>query len=156
MENKKRRYKIIIEIEPDTIDKGRDELEATIKALDYKVIEVKHVTEFISDRQRKSLHLWFTQIAIALNEKHVDMRAFLSADVEMPWTGYAIKEYIFKPLIFQLFGKKSTNEIYKSKELDILYDILNREIIKRTKGEVNTPPWPCQELKELEAINKLN
>lgn len=138
------------------IAKGKEELCKAIGVLPYPVIEIKHVVQTRTETQNKSLHLWFTQLAEALNEKHFDMRAIMRDSIPMPWSGYAVKEYLFRPLMKQQFGKKSTTELIRSKEIDLLYDVINREVVERTRGQVEVPPWPCKESLEEQAINKLN
>ncbi|MBU4467031.1 hypothetical protein KKF47_03150 [Patescibacteria group bacterium] len=155
--NIKRRYEVTIEIEPDTISKGADELEKKLEAMGYKVIgKARYISELISEQQRKAMHLWFDQVGEALNEKHIDMRAFLRKDIEMPWSGWAIKEFIFRPLMEQRYGKKSINDLFKTGEIDLLYDVISKEIIERTKGEVDVPPWPCREWRQLQEEEKLS
>lgn len=152
----KRQYKITIEIDCENIAKGKKELGDSVGALGYKVIDVSHVPQARTETQNNALHLWFTQLANELNEKHFDMRAIIREGVAMPWSCYSVKEYIFKPLLKQHYGKKSTTELFRTKEIDLLYDVINREIIKRTEGQVEVPPWPCRESLEEQAINKLN
>ncbi len=153
----KRRYEVTIEIEPDTIAKGAEELDNILEARGYKVIgKARSISDLISDQQFKAMHKWFDQVGEAMNEKHIDMRAFLRKDIEMPWSTWAIKEFIFKPLMEQRYGKKSTKELFKTGEIDILYDVITLEIIERTKGEVDVPPWPCRQWKQLQEEEKLS
>jgi hypothetical protein len=152
----KRRYEITIEIEPTTIPLGAEELEKTIEAMGYKVIgKARYISELISDQQRKAMHVWFDQLGEAMNEKHIDMRAFLRKDIEIPWSGWAVKEFIFKPLMAQRYGKKSTNDLFKSGEIDMLYDVINKEVIERTKGQVEVPAWPCKEWRQIQEEEKI-
>jgi hypothetical protein len=97
-------------------------------------------------KQNDSLHLFFTQLADELNEKGFDMRAVIRPEVEISWTPYTVKTHLWKPLQEALFGKKSTTELKKTKEIDLVYDNLNRAITERTKGEVQLPPFPNIEL----------
>lgn len=145
----------MIEIKNQDPEKAKKDLIFALKSLDIKVLEIKNVNETRTQNQNAALHLWFQQLAETLNEKHFDMRAIIRQGIEMPWSGYAVKEYLFKPLLRQEFGKKSTTQLFKSKEIDLLYDVINRTIIERTKGQCEVPPWPCKQSLEEQAINKL-
>lgn len=122
-----------------------EKVKTLLTVLDLKVLEIENVKRTRTGQQNNALHLWFSQLAEALNEKNFDMRATIREGVAMPWSGYSIKEYIFKPLMEQQFGKVSTTKLFKTQEIDLLFDIINREIIERTKGQVEVPPWPCKE-----------
>lgn len=154
--NTTRKLQVIIEINNQNPEKAKKDLIFTLKSLDIKVLDIKNVRETRTQTQNAALHLWFQLLAEALNEKHFDMRAIIRKDIEMPWSGYAVKEYLFKPLLNQQFGKKSTTQLFRSKEIDLLFDIINRTIIERTGGEVSSPPFPCKEELENQAIKMLN
>jgi len=98
--------------------------------------------------QNSALHLLFTQLANELNEKGLDMRAIIRDDIEISWTPYSIKEYLWRPLQKLLIGKQSTTKLNRSKEIDLIYDNLNRILIERTQGEISLPPFPSIETLE--------
>lgn len=131
------KYKITLDIEDTPIDYiiGKFKIYG-------KVLDVENVKTTRTSAQNRALHLWFTQLAQALNEKNFDMRAVIRQDVNIEWSGATIKEYLFKPLLKARFGKKSTTQLFKSGELDDLYDIINKVIIERTGGEVEVPMFP--------------
>lgn len=105
--------------------------------------------------QNNAMHLWFTQLADALNEKHIDMRTLIREEIEISWTPYSVKEYLWRKLQIVLLGKKSTTKL-KTNEIDIIYDHINRIITERTKGQVEIPIFPNQQaLDEQELSNKL-
>jgi hypothetical protein len=53
-----------------------------------------------------------------------------------------VKTYIWKPLQKLLTGKKSTTQLDKNGEINLIWDNLNRLIIEKTKGNVQVPPFP--------------
>lgn len=92
--------------------------------------------------QNRSLHKLFTQLSEELNSRGFDMRALIRPEVEISWTPYTVKNHLWKPLQNALLGKKSTTELEKTKDIEVVYDNLNKIISERTKGEVILPPWP--------------
>jgi hypothetical protein len=70
------------------------------------------------------------------------MRTFIREDIDISWTGYNVKTYIWKPLQKLLTGKKSTTQLDKNGEINLIWDNLNRLIIEKTKGNVQVPPFP--------------
>lgn len=83
-------------------------------------------------RQNSSLHLYFKLLSEALNEAGLDMKAVIKPEVEISWTPTSVKEYLWKPLQEKLFGKRSTTRL-KKKDIDIVYDNLNRILGERTE-----------------------
>lgn len=141
----KRKFAVTIYVENDaeTLAIGLQNARQTIKSLGLVVQDCKPVKSLRTMNQNSALHLFFQQLADELNEKGFDMRALIRQDVEIQWTGYSIKENLWKPLQKALFGKKSTTQLEKTEEIDRVYDNLNRILIERTKGEVQIPPFPC-------------
>ena len=89
-------------------------------------------------RQNAALHLWFTQLADALNDAGFDMKKTLRRGVDIPWSAYNVKECLWRPVQKANLGKKSTMQL-DTKEIDIIYDIINREIGQRTGVHVEFP-----------------
>jgi len=111
----------------------------------YPTADIKPVRETRTDNQNKALHLFFTFLAEELNEKGFDMRTLIRQEVEISWTPYSIKEYLWRPLQKALLGKKSTTQLDKYQEINLIYDNLNRILIDRTQGEVEIPPFPSDD-----------
>lgn len=95
--------------------------------------------------QNSALHLFFTQLAQALNEHGMDMRTLIRPEVEISWTPYSVKEYLWRPLQKVMLGKQSTTKLDRSQEINLIYDNLNRIITERTQGEVSFPSFPSLE-----------
>jgi len=104
------------------------------------------VSEWVKTRslkQNNSLWLYFTLLAEALNGIGFDMRTLIKKEVEIEWTKDSVCQYLWRPLQKTMFQKKSTTQI-TTKDINDIYDNLNRIIIERTKGEVQVD-FPCLE-----------
>jgi hypothetical protein len=88
-------------------------------------------------KQNSALHLYFTLLADELNDAGFDMRKTLQVDI--PWSPLTVKEYLWRPLQEAYLLKRSTTELDKQKEIDAVYDILNRVIGERTGIFVEFP-----------------
>ncbi|MBT6053330.1 MAG: hypothetical protein HOG49_41585 [Candidatus Scalindua sp.] len=95
--------------------------------------------------QNNSLHLFCDQLAQEFTDKHVDKRTFFKEPFYTRWSPLSIKEDIWKPVMYALFKKKSTTQLDKQGEIDEIWDVINKIVIEKEKGEVNVPPWPSQE-----------
>lgn len=92
-------------------------------------------------QQNRALHLLFKQLADKLNESGFDMKKTLRQDVDIPWTAYNIKEYMWRPCQQAVCGKKSTTQI-TTQEINQIFDIINKAIGERTGLHI---PFPCIE-----------
>lgn len=129
----KKLYKITFEIE----ENDRKVIDYLIENAD--IFEVEEVKKTRTAQQNRALHLYFRLLSEILNEKHIDMRTLIRQEIPIEWTEYSVKQYLWKPLQIAMFGKKSTAKLLKTKEIDKVYDLLNKTIIERTKGEVDVP-----------------
>ena len=77
--------------------------------------------------QNRSLHLYCTQVAEALNDAGYDVRATLKEGVEIPWSGYLVKDLLWRSIQKLQYGKASTTEL-TTKNIDSIYDVLNRHL----------------------------
>ena len=128
------------------IDTPRNFKKETVKLEGKKVeIEVKKFRHRRTESQNNALHLWFTQLAEELNDKHFSVKAILKEGVEVDWSPVLVKEIMFKPLQKAIYGKGSTTELDKLEEIDKITDTINRLIVERTKGECSYVPFPCLE-----------
>lgn len=107
--------------------------------------------EPLTTQQMKALHLWFRQCSEVLREQGVDIRKALHFPI-MP-TEEVIKNDIFKPILLAMFGKTSTTQLSKQKEIDDIYDVINKTF---SEMGIELPPFPSEEntqeaLKSLES-----
>lgn len=100
------------------------------------VISAKEAGQQISYRQNNALHLYFQQLSDALNDAGKDMKHVIKTDIQ--WTPYSVKENLWRPLQKARTGKESTKEV-DSKEIDSIYEELNRIIGERTGVHVPFP-----------------
>jgi len=140
-----RRYvvTIIVENEAETLAEGLKQARESLKI--FKIQDCKPLKSIRTLNQNAALHLFFTQLADELNEKGMDMRTLIRQEVEISWTPYSIKTYLWKPLQQVLLGKKSTTKLNRENDINVVYDNLNRILVERTGGEINIPPFPSIE-----------
>jgi hypothetical protein len=93
-------------------------------------------------QQNKCLHQWLTQVAKTLDDAGFDIKRTMRQDFEMPWTGPAAKEYLWKPVQQVLANVESTTEA-STKEYDLIRETITRHI-GQNLGVV-LPPWPSQQ-----------
>lgn len=143
---KKRTFEItiIVENESETLADGLKSAKKSIENFGLKVHDIKPVISRLTSQQMRALHLLFAQLAKEMAEKGIDMRTFIQVPVS--FTPYAIKEFLWKPLQKVLIGKKSTTQLDKTEEINLVYDELNKILIERTKGEISLPPFPSLDL----------
>lgn len=84
-----------------------------------------------TDKQNAAMHLWFTQIAEALNEAGLDMRAVLKPSIEIDWTPVLVKEYLWRPVQKLVVQKQSTTELNKQTEINLIYETINRFLAQK-------------------------
>jgi len=134
--------KILVENESDTLANGLKQAKKAVEMMGLKVHEIRPVKSTRTITQNSSLHLFFTQLAEELNNHGMDMRKLIRQEVEISWTAYSVKEYLWKPLQRVLIGAKSTTQLDKISDINLVYDNLNRIISERTKGEIKFPSFP--------------
>ena len=93
--------------------------------------------------QNRSLHLYCTMLADALNESGQDMRKTLRPEIDIPWGMESIKEQLFKPIALAMFGVSSTTEL-DTKQISEVYETLNRHTASKLGVSV---VWPHEENK---------
>jgi hypothetical protein len=108
--------------------------EARGKALEF--VKTAPLTEAAPEKpktrtaqQNKALHLYFTMVAEELNNGGLDIRAVIKPDVNVPWTSYMVKEYLWRPVQKLALGKESTTDLEKL-DIDKVFDIFNAHIAK--------------------------
>ena len=64
-----------------------------------------------SSRQANALHLFFRNMAGALNDAGFMQKHPFNEEFEVPWSENSIKELFFKPIIASMYGIKSTRSL---------------------------------------------
>ncbi len=106
------------------------------------IITVEKLRKKRTNLQNRALHLYFTQVAEALNNAGYDMKKLIKEEVDIPWNTINVKNYIWRPIQREYLKKKSTTRL-KSDEIDQVYEIVNRLLAEKTKIHV---PFPSIEL----------
>jgi len=103
--------------------------------------ELKPIS-YRTETQNSALHLDFTLIANALNDAGKEMNKVLTIDI--PWSTYAVKEFLWKPVMKAKTGKTSTTKLDKTNgEIDEIHDIIMRTLGE--KHEIEYIPFPHKE-----------
>lgn len=89
-------------------------------------------------QQNKALHKFYSELALALNEAGLDMKRTLKPDIDIPWNGDTVKDYLWRPIQQAQLGKESTKEL-TTKEIDAVYDTLNRHLGEKLGVHVEFP-----------------
>ena len=87
--------------------------------------------------QNSGLHLYFSQIADALNNAGLTVQEALKGLMDMEWSLFRVKDLIWRQAQKKYLGKKSTTELDKVGEIDEVYDHINRWL--GTRGIENIP-----------------
>lgn len=90
-------------------------------------------------KQRGALHIWCRMVAEVLNDAGLDMKKVMKPHVDIPWTGYSVKEHLYKTVLESLTGKESTEEQHTT-EPDLIAKIITRHLGEKFRVEL--PPWP--------------
>lgn len=92
--------------------------------------------------QNAAMHVYFDLLAKELNTAGYDMKRTLKESVDIPWNGATVKEYLWKPIQNAQVIKQSTTEL-TTKEIDLIYDTLNRHLAEKTGVYV---PFPSNDV----------
>jgi len=77
--------------------------------------------------QNSSLHLFNTNLSIALNDANIDMKQFFKDGYFITWTPEIVKREIWKPVQKAMFNIDSTTKL-KRKQVSEVYDVINRKV----------------------------
>ena len=105
---------------------------STFKEGDIVELDVRKPLEKRTDKQNAAIHLYCSKLSKALNEDGHDMRAVISKEVDLFWTPYTVKEFLWKATQRTLFGKISTKQLNKTGEIEKVYDVINKAVGERT------------------------
>lgn len=98
--------------------------------------------------QNDSLHLWYELVAKELNEKGLTVQEVLKKTIEIDWNAKRVKEIIWRSVQEAITSKKSTTELNKSDEIDIIYEHINRFLADKCDG-IHVP-FPKKEKEEFD------
>ena len=115
---------------------GVEKIEETFGPVNLRNIVTKE--EQITTKQMDSLHLWFRQIANALNDAGWDAKKTLKAEVEIPWTEHMVKSLLWKSVQRIMVEKESTKEL-TTKDVNKIYEVVDRHLSSKTGVHVEFP-----------------
>lgn len=101
-----------------------------------------------TEQQNRALHLWFEMLAQTLREEGIDLKEAMPKVIDIIPTKENVKEMLWKPVQNALFKKKSTTELLKQKEIDLIYDVLCKNLGERG---IIIPPFPSWETMEYQS-----
>ena len=78
--------------------------------------------------QNNALHLWFKLIADEFNNAGYSVQLILKQKIDLDWDADKVKELLWRPAQRALLGKKSTTELKKIEDIDIVWEHLNRHL----------------------------
>lgn len=93
-------------------------------------------------QQNRALHKFFELLADELNHAGYDMRKTLKPEIDIPWGKETVKEFLWRP-IQQAQVRKSSTTLLNTKEIDKVYDTLNRFLGEKLHIHI---PFPSIEL----------
>lgn len=93
-------------------------------------------------RQNAALHKYLTLVADALNDGGYSVQLVLKQDVAVDWTPTLVKEILWRSVQKAILKKSSTTELSKQKDIDVVFEHLNRHLGERFGIHV---PFPTSE-----------
>ena len=102
-----------------------------------------------TDQQNKALHLFFELLAEALNDGGFTVQLVLKEKMDLDWNPDLVKNLLWREAQKAILKKKSTTELEKQKDIDLVYDHLNRHLGEKFRVHI---PFPSLEI--LEKLDK--
>ena len=104
-----------------------------LKGRDTIIADVKGMKALITALQMRSIHLYFRLLAEALNAAGMDMKAVMakiSKNAMIPWSASAVKERLWRPVMFDTYEKESTTQL-ETNEISVVYEALNQVTVNQ-------------------------
>ncbi len=104
-----------------------------------------HCGEIIEKRtnqQNRALYKYYDLLAEALNSAGYSVQVVLRKKVDVSWDYKKVKSLLWDPAQEAILGVKSTTELKKQKDIDIVYDHLNLHLSEKFHVHV---PFPSEE-----------
>ena len=141
-----RKYKIQADVDVEILATSKKEaIEKAKNALQFLDIQSFRVLpQKRTIPQNSALHLLFEQLSKECLDKGIEMRQLVKEEVPIECTPENIK-WLWKLLQNALFKTKSTTELKKTGQIEIVYEAFNKILIERTNGEISLPPFPSIE-----------
>jgi len=98
--------------------------------------------------QNGSMHLWFTQVSKALNDAGYSVQAILKLFKEgydLEFTTENVKEILWRPAQKGMYGKLSTKDLDKHKEITEIHKVVMRFLSEKAHIDYIPFPFECDE-----------
>jgi len=142
--NQKYTFSIEVTLEAERSQDAHNRLQDLFKFIEYIDLSIEKITPTRSNLQNRSLHKLLSLTADEARDKGIDLRMIVREDMPIEITAENLK-ILWKKLQEALFGTKSTTELKRTGEIDIVYRNFNNILIERTKGELCLPPFPSKD-----------
>jgi len=93
-------------------------------------------------QQNKSIHLWLSQVADALNDGGFSVMKVMRHDAEIPWTDVNAKALLWHTVQEAMFDKESSKQL-TTDEVDKVHQVIAKHLAETTGLIV--PEFPCNE-----------
>ncbi len=112
----------------ELIPDNKKQLSDYLKTVDGKslIVKIERETGVRSENQNRALHLYFEHLAHELNSAGYNIQKLLSHAVELDWDKDTVKELLWRPIQVALINKKSTTNLDKVSEIDLVWEHINR------------------------------
>ena len=111
-----------------------------------------HETGQRTDSQNSAMHVFFKQLAEALNDAGLGMREVMKPAYFMDWTAYSVKEHLWRSIQRKLYGKESTRDLNKVEEITKIHAVLMRELGEKHHVEYIPFPSKCDKCHHLNCV----
>ena len=109
--------------------------------------------ELLTRKQQNSLHIYLRQVAQTLNDAGYSIQEVLkNFTFELEWSETSCKEILWRTAQKKMLGKESTTKLSKQKEIDLVYEVMNRFLGE--KLHIESIPFPNEESLALEELVK--
>ena len=109
--------------------------------------------ELLTRKQQNSLHIYLRQVAQALNDAGYSIQEVLkNFTFELEWSETSVKEILWRIAQKKMLGKESTTKLSKQKEIDLVYEVMNRFLGE--KLHIESIPFPSEQQQALEELVK--
>ena len=92
-----------------------------------------------TEKQNNSLHLYFMWLATELNLAGYTVQMVLKQKMDLDFTPEMVKELLWRPAQQAILKKKSTIELSKLQDIEIVYEHLNRHLGEKFGIHVKFP-----------------
>lgn len=125
------------EVTTDNVIKGKEQVEAIVRAVGFKNFTVTHVDKQRTLNQNSAMHKWFEMIEEHCQERGLTRDVLFKNPAELPITKHMLKDF-FRMVGNMMFHRKSTAELEKG-EIDPVIKVCEREFAKRLDSTIPFP-----------------